>query len=604
MLVTEDNIVSMFKNRVKQFPNNIAYKYKVKKEWKEITYQELGEKVENFALGLLELGLKKGDHTGILSENSVEWVILDLGSMTIGCIDIPMYATLTAPQIQYILKHGEVKLVGVQNKEQLEKVLSIRNDLPDLKFIVVFDESCKIEGENIYHIEKVIDLGKDLKAKDPEKAKALLDIKINTEDIATIVYTSGTTKDPKGVMLTHRSLINNARISEEFEFEQGNEISLNYLPFAHIYGRSVEYYGIMSTGSTIAFTESHLAIPRNLMTIKPTRFLSVPALLERVYNKVKSQIDSGSPAKKAIFNWAISVGRQYMNTSNPGVFLRLKYVLAYILVFRKIVEKFGGRIKHIYVGGASMSKEILEFFWSLGLKVFEGYGLTESGPLVAANTEKEWKVGTVGKPTPRMEVKIAQDGEILAKGPNLMEGYWKNEEETKEAIDEEGYLHTGDIGYLDKDGFLVITDRKKEIFVLTSGKNVPPQPLENALKNNKFILQAVVIGNDKEYITALIVPNFEALEEEAKKRGISYQDKADLITKNEVIELYKEIIAEQLKNFAEFERVKKFHLLPNELTQAKDELTPTLKLKRRNIYNNYKKEIEAMYQTGGSRSSL
>jgi long-chain acyl-CoA synthetase len=598
----EETLNLFFRQKATENADNVVYKYKEGKSgWKDMTYRELLEKVENFGLGLSVLGLKPKDHLAIIAENSPKWVITDMASATIGTVDIPLYPTLTAPQTQFILQNGDVRCVALQNKSQLNKIESIRAALPLLDTIIIFESFEGMDETKVVTFDKVIQLGQEFRATNKDEAARRLAPTLSPDDMVSIVYTSGTTKDPKGVMLSHRNLLANAKLTDYMCLGK-NEITLNYLPLAHIYGRSGEYLGVMNIGGTIAFSEHHLTVPRNLEDIKPTRFVSVPALLERAYSKILGQVNSGPAARKTLFNFFLNMGKKHQES--PCFFTSLFTQIGARLVFQKIRQKFGGRVIHIYVGGGATSKEVLEFFWAIGMPVFEGYGLTESSPLVALNQPSAYRIGSVGKAYPGMLLKIAEDGEILTKGPNVMLGYWKNEEATREAIDEDGYLHTGDVGHLDKDDFLYITDRKKEIHVLSSGKNVAPQPLENALKTSPFVAQAVTIGQKREYLTALLVPNFEALEAEAKSRGIAYKDRPELLAHPEIQKIYKKEIKRVLVDFAAFEQVRKFQLLTDEFSQLNDELTPTLKLKRRVIDEHYGKIIEAMYDNTANDDSL
>jgi long-chain acyl-CoA synthetase len=589
----ENSIIEMFRARAKANPEHAIFQHKIRDQgWVGISYRELAERVDHFALGLAELGLNRGDPVAIISENCPEWAVADLGTIALGGVVVPLYATLTPVQIEYILENAGVTCVVVQNLAILQKIQKIRAKLPRLQCLVIFEAGTGDLPEGVETLASLEVRGQKLQSRDPAKAADILNIELQPDDMVTIVYTSGTTKAPKGVMLSHRNLLNNSRLIDLFQVNE-HDRSLNFLPFAHILGRAVEYYGIIHAGATLCFSEHYLALPRNLQEVKPNAFVTVPALLERAYGKIMDDVNSGSRLRRLVFHFFLKQGRKH--SLRPSFVTSLLSHFAARVVFRPIKARFGGEVRFMVVGGGATSREVQEFFWAVGLPLYEGYGLTESAPVISFNAPGACKIGSVGRPTAGMEVQIAADGEILAKGENIMLGYWKNPEETQQTIDAEGYLHTGDVGQIDNDGFLRITDRKKEIFVLSSGKNVPPQPIEKAMLQSPFIAQAVTIGNEREHLVALIVPNFEAVERDAKKRGITWNSREELLQDSTVRNLFKKEIKKQLVDFAAFEQVKKFHLLPQELSQANDELTPTLKLKRRVIAKRYEREIANLY---------
>jgi long-chain acyl-CoA synthetase len=420
-------------------------------------------------------------------------------------------------------------------------------------------------------------------------------------DVATLIYTSGTTGDPKGVMLTHDNLVSNVMSSTRLFAGLGTkDTALSFLPLCHVFERMGGHYVMLRLGVTIAYAESVDKVPSNMTEVKPTLMLSVPRLYEKMYARVNEKVAGDPPLRQKVFRWAMGVGaeafRHRVARTAPGAWLKLRLALADKLVFAKIKERVGGRIRLFISGGAPLAREIAEFFGAAGLPILEGYGLTETSPVIAVNLPNRMKPGTVGPPLEGVEVKIAEDGEILTRGPHVMKGYYKKAEATAEVIDKDGFFHTGDIGLLDPDGFLAITDRKKDILVTSGGKNIAPQPIENRLKTDKFFAEVVMIGNKRNYPAALVVPSFEALEPWAKAQGISFKAREDLVEKPEVVSFYHTRIAALLPELAQFERIKKVTLLPKEFTLESGELTPTLKVKRRVIEQKYKDLIDRMYE--------
>jgi long-chain acyl-CoA synthetase len=423
---------------------------------------------------------------------------------------------------------------------------------------------------------------------------------VQPSDVATFIYTSGTTGDPKGVMLTHDNLVSNVQSSTKLFVGLGTkDTALSFLPLCHVFERMGGHYVMLRLGVTIAYAESVEQVPANLAEVKPTLMLSVPRLYEKMYSRVNEKV-AGDPAiRQKIFRWAMGVGAQVFRhkvaRTEPGAWLKVRFALADKLVFSKIKERVGGRIRLFISGGAPLAREIAEFFGAAGLPILEGYGLTETSPVIAVNLPNRMKPGTVGPPLEGVEVKIAEDGEILTRGPNVMKGYYKKPEATAEVIDKDGWFQTGDIGHLDEDGFLVITDRKKDILVTSGGKNIAPQPIENRLKTDKFFTEVVMIGNRRNFPAALVVPNFEALEAWAKAQGIAFSSREDLVAKPEVVSFYQTRVSGLLPELAQFERIKKLGLLTKEFTVESGELTPTLKVKRRVIEQNYKGVIDRLY---------
>lgn len=576
-------------------------KHKVKGQYVGITYKELRDETERFAYGLHHLGVKKGDKVAILSENRPEWVFSDFAILALGAIDVPLYPSLTADSIQFILNNSESVGIIVSTKLQLTKVLKIRQNLKYLKFIIAYNEDDKPAGaDHLYYFTEIQKMGESIREQNPSFFSNSLGVS-HENDLCTIIYTSGTTGEPKGVMLTHKNLISNINDALNFFPITEEDIFLSFLPLCHIFERMTGYYTAFGCGAQIYYAQSIETVATDLIDAKPTLMTAVPRLFERIYSKVMKNVDSQSEKKQKIFHWAISVGIKYNEAKKIGTVplsLTAKHKMADVLVFKKIREKTGGRLKFFVSGGAALPRELGEFFAAVGITILEGYGLTEASPVIAANPYGDHKFGTVGKVFPSVQVKIAHDGEILAKGPNVMQGYYKNKKETDDVI-KDGWLHTGDIGVFDGDGYLMITDRKKHLFKTSTGKYVAPTPIENLFLASKYIDQFVLIGDRRMFLSALIVPDFEALREYADARGIDYKDNDDLVEKQEVYELVEKEMVKIQKSLANYERVRKFALLEKPFTIESGEMTPSLKVKRKVIEERYKDLIEIMY-TGKS----
>jgi len=572
-------------------------KQKVNNQWVGISYSQLKEETENLAYGLSSLGVKAGDKVSIIAENRPEWVYADMAILGLGAVDVPLYPSLTADSIEFILNNSESIGVIISNKFQLNKVLKVRNNCRLLKFIIVMNEKDSPNENSIYSLKSIQEQGSEAKKQNPQFFKEQRN-RIKENDICTIIYTSGTTGEPKGVLLTHKNIVSNV-LDALKAFPIGpDDIFLSFLPLCHIFERMAGYYTAFSAGAMIAYASSIESVAGDLLEIHPTIVTSVPRLFERIYSKVIKNVESQPAKKQKIFNWAIGVGKKYHAAQKAGnlpIGLSLQHKIADTLVFKKIREKTGGKLRFFISGGAALARELGEFFEAIGIVIIEGYGLTESSPVIAANRVDSYKFGTVGKPFPSVEVKIASDGEILARGASIMQGYFKNKKETDATIID-GWLHTGDIGVFDAEGFLMITDRKKNLFKTSGGKYIAPTPIENLFLASKYIDQFVLIGDRRMFLSALIVPDFEALKEYADSHNIQYKTNNDLVDIKEIYDLLDEELGKFQKNLANFERIRKFALLDKPFTLETGELTPTLKLKRKVIEDRYKNLIEGMYQ--------
>jgi long-chain acyl-CoA synthetase len=574
------------------------YRYKKDGTYHDLSFSRMREWVEEFAGGLAALGLQRADRLAIIGENRPEWVVADMGSLFLGAVDVPIYPTLTAKQVEYILNDSGTKIAVVSNQYQLNKVLKIRDEVKTLEHIIVMNDTIADREPNVHTMSSVCDMGRKHLGLNPDLlTKSLADVR--PDDLLTIIYTSGTTGNPKGVMLTHYNLVSNIVASTSIIKLDDTDTLLSFLPLCHSFERMAGYYTALACGCTVAYAESIDTVRDNLLEIRPTVVTTVPRLFERIYSRVKMQVESSPQARQKIFNWAIDTGQKYMEAKKQrrtGIMLKSQHALAEKLVYSKLKERTGGRIRFFVSGGAALARELGQFFEALGIIIIEGYGLTESSPVIAANRLDDYKFGSVGKPIPGVEVKIAQDGEILARGPNIMKGYYNNKRATEEAIDEDGWLHTGDIGVFDAEGHLMITDRKKHLFVSSGGKNIAPQPLENLFLQSKYIDQFVLIGDKRMFLSALIVPDYDALKEYADTHKIPYNSKEDLTKNPEIHKLVDEDIRRLQKDLSNYERVRRFAILEKPLSIEDGEITPTMKVRRKVVEERYRDLIENMYQ--------
>ncbi len=574
-----------------------AFLEKVNGKFQPISYGRIYERTELFALGLASIGFRKGGKIAIISENRPEWMYSDLAILGLGGIDVPIYPISTSENILFILNDSEAAGIIVSNKFHLNKVEKIRNKCKYLKFIIVLNDLEQDEGKDIYSFNQICDLGRTFKFSSPnyfvDSARM-----VNENELCTIIYTSGTTGEPKGVMLTHKNIISNVKGGHDVFDIDYKDTFLSFLPLCHIYERTTGYLIAFSCGATIAFAESIEKVAPNILEVKPSIITAVPRLFERIYSKVIKNVESQSEAKQKLFYWALETARQYKDAVRANqipVTLTLKFKMADKLVLSKVREKIGGSLRFIISGGAALSRELSLFFEALGILILEGYGLTESSPVLSVNRPNDYKFGTVGKPLPNVEIKIAPDGEILASGPGIMQGYYKNKKET-EATLKSGWLHTGDIGVFDAEGFLIITDRKKHLFKTSGGKYVAPTPIENLFLASKYVDQFVLIGDRRMFLSALIVPDYEALKEYADANRIQYSSTDDLVQKKQIYEMLEKELAKFQKNLAGFEKIRKFTLLDKPLTIETGELTPSLKVKRKVIEERYSDLIDDMYK--------
>ena len=565
-------------------------------EWKRTSYPQLGADVRAVAKGLIALGVEPGDRVAILSNTRAEWTIADFGAICAGAVVVPVYQTNSPEECEYVLDHSGATALFCEDGVQLEKLAEIRSALPGLKQVFRFDG----EGDDAMTLAALRAAGADV-------SDAELDARvtaIGADDVATIVYTSGTTGPPKGCMLTHGNLRADIdSVQPRVGFAAGDDVVYVFLPLAHVLTRIVQLVAVDAGAEMAYWRRDPKKIVEDVQLIKPTHLPSVPRIFEKIHTAATAKADAAGGAKAKIFHWAVGVGRAVRRREDyggrPPLALKVQYALADKLVLHKIRDLFGGRMKLALSGAAPIDTEILEFFHAAGIWVLEGYGMTENCAVETLNTIEHHRFGSVGRPLPFCEVKIAEDGEVLMRGPNVFKGYHDNPEATAETLDADGWLHSGDLGELDADGYLSITGRKKDLIITSSGKNISPSNIENALKLCRWISQAVVFGDRKPYLTALLTLDPDECKALAEKIGAESSDPADLANDPAVRKELQGAVDDANRKFARIEQVKKFTILERDLSQDDEELTPTLKVKRNVVYERYKDEFEALYASGG-----
>ena len=619
-VVAFETLTDLFLNLSKKYKGTdktaFARKPKTDEPYETITWDQVHEDAHTLAAYMVKHGIEAGDRVAILSENRYEWAVVDLALQLIGAINVSLYTSLPSKQCEYILKNSEAKMFFVSTGIQLKKAREVFDNCEHLNRVIAFDEpniSSYMDDAYVSLFDQaMVEGAKELPKVEDEIARRSK--AIEPEDLATLIYTSGTTGKPKGAMLTHRNIVSNVKAAHQQIEIMDNDRCLSFLPLCHSFERTAGYYAMMAGGAEIYYAESVDTVAKNMTEAHPTIILSVPRLFEKIYNLVSKSVEEGSAIKQKIFDWAQKVGRKYADGQRGVVSMQKK--LADKLVFDKLKERTGGRIRFFVSGGAALPAEIGHFFMGAGLHIIEGYGLTETSPVMCCNTYGDEQMGTVGKVLPGVTVAIqrledsqiiaeisgedyptdqnSEQGEILCKGPNVMKGYWKNDEATREMIDEEGYLHTGDVGKF-VDGKLQITDRIKHMIVNAGGKNIYPGPIEDLFKTSKWIDQLVVVGERQPYMAALIVPDFEVLEEHAKEKGIAYDSLEDLIEKGAIQNIYRKEIRSHAKDLASHEKIRDFRIVYNEFTVESGELTPTLKIKRRIVEDKYGHLIDDIF---------
>jgi long-chain acyl-CoA synthetase len=559
--------------------------------WQPISSDQIYQRVRALAQAFLSWGAKKGDRIALIAENRWEWAVTDFAALAIGAVDVPIYPTLTGEQIAVLVADAGCRVAVVSTRQQFDKLNAVRGQT-SLERILMMDSAVAPEGAVAF---SEVMAGADERGAERDPVFDALVRTVESKDIATLIYTSGTTGEPKGVVLTHGNIAANQNYApEEFSFDSTDAL-ISFLPLSHVTARALDYimYGF---GVQVAYCSKFDKLPQAMREIRPTVFVGVP----RVFEKIRQEIERRaglSPIKKRLLAWAIGVGSGHADTVYDGRRPSSPlWRLADKLVYSKVREAFGGRVRIFVPGGAPLGIDTAKWFASVGIALWEGYGLTETSPVIALNTPITHRIGSIGKRVSNVEVKLGSDGELLVRGPSVFSGYWQKPEMTTEAFDSDGWFHTGDIAHIDSDGFVFITDRKKELLKTSGGKMVAPQPIENKLKNSIFVAQAALVGDKHKFVSVLISPNFVALEEWAHHRGIESTNRAELVADSRVVALYARIVREVNASLANFETLKRFHVVADEWTQETGELTPSMKLKRRVITEKYASLIGALYE--------
>lgn len=592
--MSKQHLADMVFQSAETYASENAMRIQIDGQWQTRTYREMGDTIRQIARALLALGVQPGDRIGIFSQNRPEWTLVDFAVLAIRGITVPIYATNTKHQAAYIVDDTEMAIIFTGAQDNYDKIQAIKDRSTSLKHIITFDEKTEISGEESQHFNQFLESGADT------AQNAEIDARLagaESDELATIIYTSGTTGEPKGVMLTHGNIFHQFKAMKgQFHVGPGDR-SLCFLPLSHVYERSWSFY-VYKCGAENNYLLNPKEIIAAMAEVQPTVMVSVPRLYEKIYAAAIHGLDQGSGLKKKIFHWSIDVGKKYQyalkDGGSAGAILSLQHKAADKLVLSKVRDVVGGSKNFFSAGGAPLSQAIEEFFFAAGLLVCEGYGLTETSPMVTFNTPKAFKFGTVGKPIPDCEVKIADDGEILVKSPSVTQGYYNKPDATAEAF-RDGWFHTGDVGEFDDDGFLRITDRIKDLIITSGGKNVAPQKIETVYAKDHFIEQFIAIGDRRKFISALVVPNFEPLEAFAQDNGIAFRTRDELVENPVVHAMYQERIDSRSAELAPYEQVKAFTLLPAPFAQETGELTPTQKIKRKIVAEKYAAQIEAMY---------
>lgn len=585
-----------------RFNRSDALVFKCEGEWRKLSSEEVVARGENIAAGLFSLGLRKGDRAAILAANSPEWTIADAGCQFAGIVDVPIYTTLAVNSIKYILNDSGARVLFLGGRGLYSRIASVLNECRALERIVFFGKA--VEIQNAMTLAELESAGERLRRREPDSANRIMP-EIRPDDIATLIYTSGTTGDSKGVMLTHTNIISNVIDAGEMFSFGANDVPLSVLPLSHVFERSAMYLYILN-GMSVHYAESIDKVPDNLREVRPTIFVGVPRIFEKVYARAKLRAAQSGGINEKIFDWAIDLAIEFAMARENGkaisLWLRIRHRVADLIVFRKLRKFFGGRLRACITGGAAISDEIYLIFTGAGIPIMQGYGLTETSPVVSSNNPTFMRLGTVGKPIRNVSVRIADDGEIEVRGPGVMLGYYNKEEATREAFTSDGWLRTGDIGRSDSDSFLRITDRKKELFKTSGGKYIAPSHIERMIAGSRFVNQTVLVGNGRKFAAALIVPNFEMLESYARHKGFEVKTRAEFCEDERIIDLFRRQISRCTAELARFESVKSFALVETEFTVEGGELTPTLKIKRRVIDEKYRFIIDKIYSEAEAES--
>ncbi len=584
------NLAELFYNTASRHADKKALYFKEGGRYRALTWKEASARVDSVAAFLFSQGVRAGDRVALISENRPEWLVTDFAALSLGAVTVPIYTSLTASEMQYILADSGCRWAAVSSTALFQKVAVAQKNLPALEGLLVFDGAVLASRSEVtvpmHAFQEII--------KTSSAGTSVAFKTIGHEELASIIYTSGTTGAPKGVMLTHGNFIQNSLMAEEAFRMDESEVLVSFLPLCHVFERTCGHYLMTLIGATIAYAENMDTVSRDILEIRPTFLLGVPRFYEKVQARVLEAVKKAGPLKKGVFAWARELGRKKRLGENIGLLNTLLCPLADRLVYKKFRNGLGGRLRFGVSGGAPLAKEIAEFFYDLGIVIYEGYGLTETAPVITANHEGKRRFGSVGVPFPGVEVRIAQDGEILTRSACVMKGYFNRPAETADAL-QGGWFHTGDLGRFDADGFLFITGRKKELIVTSGGKKVSPQPIEERFEQDPYILRCVLFGEGKKFLTALLVPRKEALEAYAVTEKLAHDDYPGLLKLKKICDFIDLRVQAAQKDLASYERVKYFALLEHDFTQASGELTPTLKVKRDVVLTRYKDRLLPFY---------
>ena len=594
-------IPEMFFSVIEEQKNKNILNYKNNDDWIPITGSEVKDIVVNLSGSLLYLDLLPKDKVSILSSTSHKWALADYSILSAGMTTTTVYPTLIEEQVEFILNDSESKLIFVENKDQFEKINKIYNKCESLKYIVLLDDDSV--GDSIdycYKFSDLLILGKNHIKKNNISIIEDYSMKISENDLVTLIYTSGTTGMPKGVMLSHKNLISNLTEVVKLQDNLYKEKFLSFLPLSHVLERMAGHFFPMFIKSKIYYAENIETVGVNMSEVSPSIVVCVPRFFEKMYDKIMAGLKDAPAIRQKLFSWGLKIGKDYTNLTHANqsipFLLKLKHKIADKLIYSKVRAKLGGKIKFFISGGAPLPQKIAEFFSGIGITILEGYGLTETSPVLTSNTPEKIRFGTVGVKLDNVELKIAEDGEILAKGPNVMLGYYNNKEATDEVFDNDGWFHTGDIGKIDDDGFLKITDRKKSLLVTSAGKNIAPAPLEVALNQSKYIQQTLIIGDKRNFISALIVPNYDNINDFLSSISKEKLSNEAMVDHPDVLKLLDVEIKSIMDKFSSYESVKKYKLLPNEFSIEKGEMTPKMSIVRKKVIANYENLIETIYK--------
>jgi len=600
MKLSEKTMNDVFHNRVHKYGDRLAIEKKMGGVWHGATWNEYYDRARAVGLGLWSLGVRKGNMVSLLSENRLEWLYTDMGSLGIGVCVIPVYPTLASEEIEYIINNSESKIIVPENKNQLKKVLEIVDKCPSLEKIIVMEEKDAVGHPKVMSFKELMKLGYKKNAEDPTLFEKLSQ-EVTVDDLATIVYTSGTTGLPKGAMITHGNIFWVVKSLDAIRppFASDKDCTVPFLPLSHVFERIAGHFYGMYCGITASYAESIETLLADFEEKRPTMILAVPRVCEKVYQKIMAQVKEQSPFKQKIFAWGQKVGdriseRREKHRRIP-FFLKLKYKIAYAIIFKKLQNKLGGRVTWMTASGAPTAEEIIRFFNAAGITVIQGYGMTEATAPATMQSLADYRIGTTGKPIPGMDIKIADDGEILLKGGNVIKGYWKLPNETRDAFTPDGYFMSGDIGMFDEEGNLLITDRKKDLIITSGGKNIAPQKIENMFKSDPLFTQFIVIGERKKYLTGLCNINPDEAATLAREEGITFNNPAELLENKKFIDIVQKHVDERNKHLGSFENIIKIRIVKSDFSQEGGELTPSLKLKRKVVLQKYNDLIDEMY---------